>query len=236
MPDVAAYADREVTVSDGRVRRERRGVSGNVPARPAADPAQRQGSPHRLMVTSAARSRSGVAIMLAVLADFHAFEVTGNRPFWEGTQAVAAGHQRSGQRPSCGTTATRCSGARRSSGSTSRRSGAARRCRPASPGCPAAGSTTPRRRWRRCSAACRATSWATAFPGSLAGPDRQRGADRPRRARHLRRRPGPRSWPRCPAPSGSTRSRPRRASRSGRPTSGTRSSSARSPSCSRSSS
>ena len=46
----------------------------------------------RLVVTSAAVA-VGVAIMLAVLADFHAFEVTGSRPDWEGTQAMAAGHQ-----------------------------------------------------------------------------------------------------------------------------------------------
>ena len=46
----------------------------------------------RLLVTSAAVA-VGVAIMLAVLADFHAFEVTGSRPNWEGTVAMAAGHQ-----------------------------------------------------------------------------------------------------------------------------------------------
>jgi hypothetical protein len=51
----------------------------------------------RLVVTSAAVA-VGVAIMLAVLADFHAFEVTGHRPNWEGTQAMAAGH-----RPRAGT-------------------------------------------------------------------------------------------------------------------------------------
>jgi hypothetical protein len=41
----------------------------------------------RLVVTAAAVA-IGVAIMLAVLADFHAFVVTGNRPFWEGTRGV----------------------------------------------------------------------------------------------------------------------------------------------------
>jgi len=46
----------------------------------------------RLVVTAAAVA-VGVAIMLAVLADFHAFEVTGSRPDWEGTQAMAAGHR-----------------------------------------------------------------------------------------------------------------------------------------------
>ncbi len=47
----------------------------------------------RLLVTAAAVA-VGVAIMLAVLADFHAFEVTNNRPSWETTQGqpVAADH------------------------------------------------------------------------------------------------------------------------------------------------
>jgi hypothetical protein len=47
----------------------------------------------RLLVTAAAVA-VGVAIMLAVLADFHAFEVTNNRPSWETTrgQPVAADH------------------------------------------------------------------------------------------------------------------------------------------------
>jgi hypothetical protein len=39
----------------------------------------------RLVVTAAAVG-VGVAIMLAVLADFHAFQVTSNRPSWESTQ------------------------------------------------------------------------------------------------------------------------------------------------------
>jgi hypothetical protein len=39
----------------------------------------------RLLVTMAAVA-VGVAILLSVLADFHAFEATNNRPFWEGTQ------------------------------------------------------------------------------------------------------------------------------------------------------
>ncbi len=42
----------------------------------------------RLVVTAAAVA-IGVTIMLAVLADFHAFEVTNHRPNWEGTQATA---------------------------------------------------------------------------------------------------------------------------------------------------
>jgi FtsX-like permease family protein len=47
----------------------------------------------RLMVTAAAVA-VGVAIMLAVLADFHAFRVTSYRPSWESTsgQAVTAGY------------------------------------------------------------------------------------------------------------------------------------------------
>jgi hypothetical protein len=44
----------------------------------------------RLIVTSAAVA-IGVAIMLAVLADFHAFQVINSRPFWEGTQAMPSG-------------------------------------------------------------------------------------------------------------------------------------------------
>src|SRR6266436_5591138 len=39
----------------------------------------------RLLVTAVAVA-IGVAIMLAVLADFHAFQVTNNRPSWESTQ------------------------------------------------------------------------------------------------------------------------------------------------------
>ncbi len=46
----------------------------------------------RLIVTSAAVA-IGVAIMLAVLADFHAFQVTNSRPYWEGTQAMPSGQQ-----------------------------------------------------------------------------------------------------------------------------------------------
>ena len=47
----------------------------------------------RLLVTAAAVA-VGVAIMLAVLADFHAFRVTSYRPSWESTtgQAVSAGY------------------------------------------------------------------------------------------------------------------------------------------------
>jgi hypothetical protein len=44
----------------------------------------------RLMVTAAAVA-VGVAIMLAVLADFHAFQVTNNRPSWESTTGQAVG-------------------------------------------------------------------------------------------------------------------------------------------------
>jgi hypothetical protein len=43
----------------------------------------------RLIVTAAAVAL-GVAIMLAVLADFHAFQVTGARPDWEATTAMRA--------------------------------------------------------------------------------------------------------------------------------------------------
>jgi len=42
----------------------------------------------RLLVTAAAVA-VGVAIMLAVLADFNAFKTTNNRPYWEGTQGQA---------------------------------------------------------------------------------------------------------------------------------------------------
>ncbi|HUD36502.1 MAG TPA: ABC transporter permease [Streptosporangiaceae bacterium] len=42
----------------------------------------------RLVVTAVAVA-VGVTIMLAVLADFHAFQVTNDRPNWEGTQAMA---------------------------------------------------------------------------------------------------------------------------------------------------
>src|SRR5215468_9078848 len=47
----------------------------------------------RLLVTAAAVA-VGVAIMLAVLADFHAFRVTSYRPSWESTsgQAVTTGY------------------------------------------------------------------------------------------------------------------------------------------------
>ncbi len=44
----------------------------------------------RLIVTMSAVA-VGVAILLAVLADFHAFQVTNNRPFWEGTQPTQNG-------------------------------------------------------------------------------------------------------------------------------------------------
>ena len=41
----------------------------------------------RLVVTAAAVA-VGVAILLAVLADFHAFQAANNRPFWEGTTGI----------------------------------------------------------------------------------------------------------------------------------------------------
>jgi FtsX-like permease family len=41
----------------------------------------------RLIVTATAVA-VGVVIMLAVLADFHAFQVTNHKPFWEGTTAM----------------------------------------------------------------------------------------------------------------------------------------------------
>jgi FtsX-like permease family len=44
----------------------------------------------RLIVTMTAVA-VGVAILLAVLADFHAFQVTNNRPFWEGTAPTQNG-------------------------------------------------------------------------------------------------------------------------------------------------
>ena len=44
----------------------------------------------RLMVTAVAVA-IGVAIMLAVLADFHAFQTTNNRPSWESTQGQPVG-------------------------------------------------------------------------------------------------------------------------------------------------
>jgi hypothetical protein len=44
----------------------------------------------RLIVTMTAVA-IGVAILLAVLADFHAFQVTNNRPFWEGTAPTQNG-------------------------------------------------------------------------------------------------------------------------------------------------
>jgi hypothetical protein len=44
----------------------------------------------RLIVTMTAVA-VGVAILLAVLADFHAFQVTNNRPFWEGTGSTQNG-------------------------------------------------------------------------------------------------------------------------------------------------
>jgi hypothetical protein len=46
----------------------------------------------RLLVTMIAVA-VGVAILLAVLADFHAFQVTNNRPFWEGTQQTRGGQR-----------------------------------------------------------------------------------------------------------------------------------------------
>jgi hypothetical protein len=44
----------------------------------------------RLAVTTAAVA-VGVTILLAVLADFHGFQVTNNRPFWEGTRRTTQG-------------------------------------------------------------------------------------------------------------------------------------------------
>jgi hypothetical protein len=46
----------------------------------------------RLLLTTAAVA-VGVAILLAVLADFHAFQVTNNRPSWESTQGAPVSRQ-----------------------------------------------------------------------------------------------------------------------------------------------
>ncbi len=48
----------------------------------------------RLVVTAVAVA-IGVAIMLAVLADFNAFKTTNDRPYWEGTQGqvLSSGYQ-----------------------------------------------------------------------------------------------------------------------------------------------
>ena len=51
----------------------------------------------RLVVTAVAVA-VGVAIMLAVLADFNAFKTTNNRPYWEGTQGQMLGRGYQSQR------------------------------------------------------------------------------------------------------------------------------------------
>ena len=133
----------------------------------------------RLLLTTVAVA-IGVAVLLGVFAEFHAFQANGNRSCWECTQGSPLPQRLPAHAVSCGTTARTSSGAGPSSGSTSPPWGRARRSRPASPGCPAPASTTPPPRWPRCCAPCRATSLATVSPArwpgrsaqaALSGPD-----------------------------------------------------------------
>ena len=104
----------------------------------------------RLLVTAAAVA-VGVAIMLAVLADFHAFQVTNNRPSWESTQGrpVTPGYAIPAACRAVELQQRHLPGPDHRATRRRRASGRARRSRRASPGCPAAGSTTPRPPWRR---------------------------------------------------------------------------------------
>ena len=91
---VAAYADREVMVRDGKVI-DRSDVGLEVRPvmyRLGLHLTLRSGREPfvRLLVTAVAVA-IGVAIMLSVLADFHAFQTTNNRPSWESTQGQPVG-------------------------------------------------------------------------------------------------------------------------------------------------
>ena len=92
----------------------------------------------RLLVTAAAVA-VGVALLLGVLAEFHAFQANANQPCWSCTTGSSVPSHAARPAASCGTTAWTSTRGRRSRGSTSPRSAPARRCRPASPGCPLPG-------------------------------------------------------------------------------------------------
>ena len=86
---VAAYSDREVDgarrPAHGSLQAARR--RGHDQARTPPHAAKREGGPVRLLLTAVAVA-IGVTVLLAVFADYHAFQVTSRRPSWESTQPI----------------------------------------------------------------------------------------------------------------------------------------------------
>ena len=84
---VAAYADRQVLVRDGVVTAGVRTGVGVIRLGLQLVLASGREALTRLLVITVAVA-AGVALLLAVLAEFHAFQADSSRPCWECTQAV----------------------------------------------------------------------------------------------------------------------------------------------------
>ena len=188
-PRVAAYADREVIVRDGKVTSLSPGPGRlDDPPRPAPDPARRPGGGrpagrHRAAVAL------GVGLLLITLAGINAVNAQNARYAWLSTgvgrtRTGARPDRRPGSRPrasrdSAGPAVVAAQRRRlrrpgSSTGSTSPPPGPAHRSRPASRTCPDPGSSTPRRRSAGCSAPPRPASSATASRHARSAPSARR--------------------------------------------------------------
>ncbi len=136
---VAAYADRDVMVRDGRVTTDVEDWSyGVIQGRPAAGPEQRPGGAlTRLIVTTLAVAAVGVAACCWRSSPSSTpSSDDSNRLCWECTQGTAlAGHTLPSHGEAWNTTARTSTRDRPSSGWTWPPSARGRRCRPASSGC-----------------------------------------------------------------------------------------------------
>ena len=197
-PRVAAYADREVVVRDGKVTLAV-ARSGRVVIRLGLRLTLNGGKEAavRLVITAAAVAL-GVGLLLVALAGMNAINAQNGRTAWLNTREFRA-RSRAGSAavpngggvgpPTTSTsTSTRCggcstpttSGARRSIGSMSRPPGPARRSRRASRISPDRGSSTPRRHSSRLLRSTPAAELGDRFPGKADRHDRLGRRSRPR--------------------------------------------------------
>ena len=170
---VAAYAEREAIVRDGKVTTLTDAeVADNVLARPADVTAGRPGSTDP-PPSDHAGGGIGAALLLCVLADFHAFQASSNRQCWECTDHGAERPTPSKVPPVTPRAELWKYSADYYQGQTIERLdlaalGPGAPVPPGVSGCPAPASTTPPPRWPRCCAPCPGRVGAR-FPGTLAG-------------------------------------------------------------------
>ena len=241
---IAAYADRVAMVRDGvvsavdlpvaggRADRRRRCEGRGLMLRLGLQLTLRSGREAlvRLLITAAAVA-VGVALLLGVLAEFHAFQANANQPCWSCTQGApcpatlpARGELWNNSVDFYqGQTISRLDVAALGPGA------------PVPPGVtrlPRRAATTPPPRSPRCCGQCPPTSSARGSPARLIGTIGQAGLDGPGDlAIYIGHTPARRSTP-FPAPSGSPRSAARPPRRCSPRSSGTRSGSACSRCCS----